>query len=159
MKKIFILYLFSLITSLTFGMVLTATDGNFFIAFALATALGMFAGLINGLLVTKIGIPSIVATIGTLFFWRGLVNVISQGSGVAIVDVADGTWHHTLFVEKLFGLIPAQFIWFIVLTALMQWVYRYHKFGNHIHFVGDNKDSSQMMGINVDNIKLLLLYN
>ena len=35
------------ITSLTFGMSLTATDGNFFIAFALATALGMFAGLIN----------------------------------------------------------------------------------------------------------------
>ena len=130
-------------------------SSNFFIAFALASALGMFAGLINGLLVTKIGIPSIVATIGTLYFWRGLVNVISQGSGVAIVDVADGTWHHTLFVEKLFGLIPAQFIWFIVLTALMQWVYRYHKFGNHIHFVGDNKDSSQMMGINVDNIKII----
>ena len=143
------------ITSLTFGLVLTATDGNFFIAFALASALGMFAGLINGLLVTKIGIPSIVATIGTLYFWRGLVNVVSQGSGVAIVDVADGTWHHTLFVEKLFGLIPAQFIWFIALTALMQWVYRYHKFGNHIHFVGDNKDSSQMMGINVDNIKII----
>ncbi len=68
------------------------------------------------------------------------------------MDVADGTWHHTLFVEKLFGLVPAQFIWFIVLTALMQWVYRYHKFGNHIHFVGDNKDSSQMMGINVDKL-------
>ena len=49
-------------------MLLTSTDGNFFISFALATALGMFAGLINGLLVTKIGIPSIVATIGTLFF-------------------------------------------------------------------------------------------
>ena len=48
------------ITSLTFGMVLTATDGNFFIAFALATALGMFAGLINGLLVTKIGIPQLM---------------------------------------------------------------------------------------------------
>ena len=76
------------ITSLTFGMLLTATDGNFFIAFLLATSLGMFAGLINGLLVTKIGIPSIVATIGTLFFWRGLVNVISQGSGIAIVDLS-----------------------------------------------------------------------
>ena len=129
------------ITSLTFGMVLTGTDGNFFIAFVLATSLGMFAGLINGLLVTKIGIPSIVATIGTLFFWRGLVNVVSQGSGIAIVDVADGTWHHTLFVEKIFGKIPAQFVWFIVLTAMMQWIYRYHKFGNLIHFVGDNKAS------------------
>ena len=82
------------ITSLTFGLILTATDGNFFIAFVLASALGMFAGLINGLLVTKIGIPSIVATIGTLYFWRGLVNVISQGSGVAIVDVAAVSYTH-----------------------------------------------------------------
>ena len=37
----------------------------------------------------------------------------------------------------------------------MQWIYRYHKFGNHIHFVGDNKASSQMMGINVDNVKII----
>ena len=143
------------ITSLTFAMILTAPWGNFFIAFTLATALGMFAGYINGLLVTKIGIPSIVATIGTLYFWRGLVNVVSQGSGVAIVDAADDTWHHALFVEKIFGYIPAQFVWFVVLTALMHWIYRYHKFGNHIHFVGDNKDSSQMMGINVDNVKII----
>ena len=35
------------------------------------------------------------------------------------------------------------------------WVYRYHKFGNHIHFVGDNKASAQMMGINVDNVKII----
>jgi simple sugar transport system permease protein len=143
------------ITSLTFGMLLTATNGNFFIAFSLSAALGMFAGLINGLLVTKIGIPSIVATIGTLFFWRGLVNVVAQGSGIAIVDVAENTWPHTFFVEKIFGYIPAQFVWFVVLTILMQWIYRYHKFGNHLHFVGDNKASSIMMGINVDNVKII----
>ena len=143
------------ITSLTFGMVLTGTEGNFFLAFLASMSLGMFAGLINGLLVTKIGIPSIVATIGTLFFWRGLVNVVAQGSGIAIVDVAEYTWHHTLFVSKVFGSIPAQFIWFLVLTLMMQWIYRYHKFGNHIHFVGDDKASAQMMGINVDNVKII----
>jgi simple sugar transport system permease protein len=143
------------ITSLTFGMVLTGTEGNFFLAFLASMSLGMFAGLINGLLVTKIGIPSIVATIGTLFFWRGLVNVVAQGSGIAIVDVDEYTWHHTLFVSKVFGSIPAQFIWFLVLTLMMQWIYRYHKFGNHIHFVGDNKASAQMMGINVDNVKII----
>ena len=143
------------ITSLTFGMILTSTEGNFFLAFLASMSLGMFAGLINGLLVTKIGIPSIVATIGTLFFWRGLVNVVAQGSGIAIVDVAEYTWHHELFVSKAFGYIPAQFIWFLALTLLMQWIYRYHKYGNHIHFVGDNKESSQMMGINVDNVKII----
>ena len=80
-------------------MLLTGTDGNFFISFA-RNCTWYVCWSINGLLVTKIGIPSIVATIGTLFFWRGLVNVISQGSGIAIVDEADGTWHHTIFVDN-----------------------------------------------------------
>ena len=41
------------------------------------------------------------------------------------------------------------------MILMMQWIYRYHKFGNHIHFVGDNKASAQMMGINVDNVKII----
>ena len=76
------------ITSLTFGMLLTSTDGNFFISFALATALGMFAGLVNGLLVTKIGIPSIVATIGTLFFWRGFAYEVLKEYQEATKDLS-----------------------------------------------------------------------
>ena len=92
------------------------------------------------------------------------VDLYSPGSTTAsafryvltVVAVKAGLiFSSTLFVEKLFDKIPAQFIWFIVLTGLMQWVYRYHKFGNHIHFVGDNKASSQMMGINVDNVKII----
>ena len=74
-------------------MLLTGTDGNFFISFALQLHLECLL-VSKWSFVTKIGIPSIVATIGTLFFWRGLVNVISQGSGIAIVEEADGTWHH-----------------------------------------------------------------
>jgi simple sugar transport system permease protein len=127
---------------------------GFWPAFVVCIATGAFAGLINGLMVTKIGIPSIVATIGMMFFWRGSVNVLAQGKGAAIVS-ANETWHHTLFAGRLFGMIPAQFIWFVAIAILLGLIYRYHRFGNHVHFVGDNAKSAQMLGINVDRVKIL----
>ena len=36
---------------------------------------GLAAGALNGILVNRVRIPSLVATIGTMFFWRGMVNV------------------------------------------------------------------------------------
>ena len=59
------------------------TDPNLTILAAMLACLGtgLGAGLLNGLIVNKIRIPSLVATIGTMFFWRGMVNVCGQGFG------------------------------------------------------------------------------
>jgi len=141
------------LTSFLFGTILVDT-GSFWLAFSVCIGAGMLAGLINGLMVTKIGIPSIVSTIAMLFLWRGLVNVLAQGKGVSIT-IAEGTWHHSLFVGRLFGVIPAQFLWFISIALLLGLIYRRHRLGNHIHFVGDNAASAQMMGIPVDRVKIL----
>ena len=122
------------ITSLIFGLVLVETE-SFFIAFILSVSVGMFAGLINGLLVTKVGIPSIVATIGTMFFWRGLVNVIAKGKGIAITLV-EGSLHHKIFVGRLFGYIPAQFIWFIITAIVIGVIYRNPYFWQSCPFRG-----------------------
>jgi simple sugar transport system permease protein len=127
---------------------------GFPLAFIVCIATGAFAGLINGIMVAKIGIPSIVATIAMMFFWRGLVNVLAQGKGAAIVS-ANEAWHHALFVGRLFEVIPAQFLWFIAFAIVLGLIYRYHRFGNHVHFVGDNPRSAQMMGINVDRVKII----
>ena len=141
------------ITSYLFGVTLVATD-NFVLAVAVCLAAGTVAGLINGLLVAKVGIPSIVATLGMQFLWRGLVNMLAQGKGIAITAV-DGTWHHALFVGRLFGLIPAQFVWFIGIALFVGLIYRRHRFGNHVHFVGDNEASARMMGIDADRVRII----
>ena len=57
---------------------------SFIIALVLCLGTGALLGLINGLLVTKVRIPSIVATIGTMFLWSGLVNVVTEGHGIPI---------------------------------------------------------------------------
>lgn len=114
---------------------------------------GMACGAINGLLITRIGVPSIVATIGTMFLWRGLVNVLAQGKGIPLVEMRD-TFAHSVLVGRLGGNIPMQFVWFSFIALLMITIYRRHIFGSHVLFVGDNKDSAKMMGIRSDRVRM-----
>ena len=116
---------------------------------------GLFAGALNGILVNKVRIPSLVATIGTMFFWRGLVNVCGQGFGLSLVEVSE-TVLFSAFVGRLGGLIPAQAIWMVVLTAGFWVLLRRHRFGSHILLVGDNVESARMMGIRVERTKMIV---
>lgn len=126
---------------------------SFLLALLLCLATGALIGLINGLLVTKLGIPSIVATIGTMFLWSGLVNVVTEGRGIPISQITASPLH-SLFVGELFGLIPAQFLWFVGGSIAMGLVYKRHRFGSHVLFIGDNAESARMMGIHVDRVKI-----
>ncbi len=127
---------------------------SFIIALVLCLGTGALLGLINGLLVTKVGIPSIVATIGTMFLWSGLVNVVTEGHGIPISTITSNPLH-SLFVGEVFGQIPAQFLWFVGGSILMGVAYKRHRFGSHVLFIGDNAASARMMGIHVDMVKIL----
>ena len=141
------------LAGLAFGAVYL-TMQSFVLAFIVCLAVGSVAGLINGLLVTKIGIPSIVATIGTMFLWRGLVVLLTQGKGVPLAQIVNDPLNK-VFVGQLFGEVPMQFVWFVACSIGLGVVYRRHRFGSHVLFVGDNSDSARMMGINVDRVKIL----
>ena len=116
---------------------------------------GLAAGALNGILVNKVRIPSLVATIGTMFFWRGMVNVCGQGFGLSLVPVSE-TVLFKVFAGRLGGLIPAQAIWLVVLAAVFWFVLRRHRFGSHVLIVGDNVESARMMGIRVERIKTIV---
>jgi simple sugar transport system permease protein len=118
-------------------------------------ATGIFAGFMNGILVLKTRIPSLVATIGTMFFWRGLVNVAGQGFGETLVPLKE-TVLFKIFVGRLGGVLPAQAIWFLVLSVLFWLALKRHRFGAHVLIVGDNVQSAQMMGIRVTRIKMIV---
>ena len=64
------------LSALIFGKVFMLTD-NIWLAVLVCLAVGLAAGALNALLIVRVGIPSLVATIGTMFFFRGMVNVIA----------------------------------------------------------------------------------
>jgi simple sugar transport system permease protein len=135
--------------------------GNIELAFVLCMICGLAAGTFNGVLVTKFHIPSLVATLGASFFWRGSEIVLSGGWGV-ILSPAENTPFRQIMVGRLGGMgiagqgIPAQAIWFVLLTIVFWIVLNRTKFGAHIYFVGDNLEGARMMGINVDRVKILV---
>jgi simple sugar transport system permease protein len=131
-----------------------ALTGNVWLAFVACIVSGIVAGLLNGAIITKIGIPSLVATIGTQFFWRGLVLAIRGGNGQSLV-ASKNTGLDALLVGRLFGLIPAQFIWSIVFAIAVWFLLNRTRFGAHVYLTGDNEDSARLMGVGVDRVKTL----
>jgi len=121
------------------------------IIFGLLAGLG--AGFLNGVLVTKLGIPSLIATIGTLFMWRGVVLVVTQGFSIPLGKFKSTTIY-SLLVGRAFG-IPVQFFWAIGLVVLFWLILNRHKFGAYIYYIGDNRTAARMVGINVDRVLIM----
>jgi simple sugar transport system permease protein len=136
-----------------FDLVFTATH-SVWLGFIGCILGGIVVGLTNGLIVTKIGIPSLVATIGTQFFWRGWVYVLTNGQGLGMSDVQN-TFLYPALVGKIGGVIPMQFIWTIIFALVVWFFLNRHRFGAHVYLTGDNVDSARLMGVNVDLTKIL----
>lgn len=142
------------LSALVFGKVFMHS-GNIWLAVLVCLLFGLAAGALNSFLIVRIGIPSLVATIGTMFFYRGMVNVIAQGKGIPLVK-AKGTLVYMMSVGRIGGIIPAQAVWMLLLGIGFWLLLNRHRFGSHILFVGDNMDSSRMMGINVERVKSIV---
>jgi simple sugar transport system permease protein len=130
----------------TFILTYNAT-GSVALAFVGALLSGIFIGWLNGIIVVKFGIPSLVATLGTQFFWRGAVLVLSQGVSGSLIYARQSLLHPVL-VGKIGGGFPVQMLWLIVITILGWVLLNRHKFGAHIYLIGDNIKSAELMGIN-----------
>ncbi len=131
------------------------SSGIAWLALVAALTAGSLAGLINGLIVVYIGVPSIIATIGTQFFWYGLTTIIADGLALTIVDIRS-TELHSMLVGRLFGLIPMQTIWCLVLAGAFMLLLHRRAFGDNIRFIGDDSKMAQMMGVPVSRCRLQL---
>ncbi len=118
------------------------------LAAILCLVTGFLVGLLNGFIVVRMGIPSLVATIGTMFFWRGVVLVVTNGRPASLVPLK-GTVLREALVGRFADYIPAQMIWTIVVAVLVWFLLNRHRFGAHVYLIGDNRDSARLMGVNV----------
>ncbi len=123
--------------------------------FGLALVAGGLVGYLNGLLIAKVGVPSIMATLASQFFWYGITILLAGGLQLNLREVED-TVVHTVFTGRLFGVVPAQALWGLVLTVFLWFVLNRHKFGEAIMFIGDNPNVAQVMGINVEATRIKL---
>lgn len=115
-------------------------------------AAGLGAGLLNGLIVVRFGVPSLVATIGTWFFWGGIVVYGTGGNGAG-TDFAGG-FVTQLLTGRIGGYVPAEFPWMLGIAVVLWFVLNRSRFGAHVYLVGDNDQSARMMGVRTDRVRM-----
>jgi len=125
------------------------------VGFILGLASGALVGYVNGLLVARLRVPSIMATLAAQFFWYGVTILIAGGLQIDIAAVTTEVIH-TIFVGRLFGIVPMQAFWSLGLVVFFWFILNRHKFGEAIMFIGDNAEVARVMGINVEATRIKL---
>lgn len=129
-----------------------------FPAFLCALALAVVIGLVSGLFVTRLGIPSFLVTLGMLLVVRGSALWLTSGFPQRTWDAGD-QWLATLLVGdfRIGGLrIYMSLIWFILAAVLLHYVLTRTRFGNWIQATGGNPSAARNRGVPTARVKLLL---
>ncbi len=127
------------------------------LAMLVGFGIAMLVGLINGLLVTKIGISSFLVTLGMMLVVRGAGLYMS--AGFPQKTNAGSDLLRTLLVGTVqigpFAIV-AGLVWFIGLAMFLHYVLRGTRFGNWIMATGGNGRSARARGINTDAVNIQL---
>ncbi len=134
--------------AVTIGMALNA-GFSLAISCLLTLLVGMVAGCFNGILVAWLRIPAIVATLGTLGLYRGLMLLLTGGKWIEGLpeDLK------SLSTPILFSISPIG--WLIILLILaMAWLLGKTAFGRSFYATGDNLQGARQLGIRTDSIRI-----
>jgi rhamnose transport system permease protein len=114
-------------------------------------AAGALGGLMNGLLVARGGLPSLVVTLGTLALFRGLALIVLGPRGISDFPPA--------FTELGFGhvpgtLIPWPFVIFLGLALILGVVLHRTWIGRQVYAIGKNSGAARFSGVRVTRVKV-----
>ena len=121
------------------------------IAIPVVLVVGALGGLMNGLLVARGGLPSLVVTLGTLALFRGLALIILGPRGISDFPAA--------FTELGFGrvpgtLIPWPFVIFLGLALILGVVLHRTWVGRQIYAIGKNTGAARYSGVRVTRVRV-----
>lgn len=138
------------LTSVVGATAMVAT-GSIWLGVLVMIAAGGIAGLVNGVTVAYFGFPSFIATLGTMWLYRGAAYVYSGGLAVtglppSFLNLANG---HLLGIPVVVFLIVAVY-------GVCHFVLSRTTFGRHIYAIGDNKEAARLSGVGVGRLKLLV---
>ena len=135
------------------GMVVVWINAGWPVPLAIFTALVVAAGIgtVNGLLVTRLQIHSLIVTLGGLMFYRACVLAITGGFPIRL----DVEFPFLELFNFWWGPIPGTFLWFVAFIVLFTIIITSTKFGNWVYASGGGRDAANEMGVPVDRVKIM----
>ncbi|WP_124066158.1 ABC transporter permease [Clostridium sp. E02] len=120
--------------------------------------IGTIFGVINGVLVAKMGLPPFIATLGTMMLSKGIGSIITGAQSVTWKSGSDPEgWYRAIFKIKTADgmLIPTGFVLLIAAAIFMAVVLNKTRTGRYILALGSNKEATRLSGVNVDHYLMI----
>ncbi|HLJ60307.1 MAG TPA: ABC transporter permease [bacterium] len=132
---------------------LIAAQWNVWIAFVLVLAMAAAVGVVHGLITTRLGIPSFITTLATLFVLTGLSFLITSGLPV-------GYFQQTAFRSLLGGnlgnaALAAPFVWMFVFGVTFWFIHGFTQYGNWTTAAGARGGAARALGVPVATVKTI----
>ncbi len=123
------------------------------VAMLAGLGVGTLVGLVDGLLITRGGLPPFIATLGTLSIGRGFVYALTKGYPVTVpYDYHEFIWLGQGYIWT----IPVPVVMMVMLTLLGTIFLGFTTYGRYIYAVGGNPEAARLAGIPVERVKLLV---
>jgi ribose/xylose/arabinose/galactoside ABC-type transport system permease subunit len=140
------------LASLIVALMLRTTESIALSVFV-GLSFGMLTGALNGFLITGLGVPAFLVTLGMMGIVKGFAMWITATTAIPIM---------VEFYNLVFGLgtvfgIPILFLWTLVALAIGLFVMNYTTFGKKALAVGGNEVAARYSGVNVRNIKVIAM--
>ena len=137
-------------------------------AVLICLAMGAFVGLVNGLLVVKMRVPDLLATLGMMFFLVGAQRIPTEGRSISTgMSLPDGSVANGKFSEAFLALgrhridfiapnlVPLSVI-FLIAIAIGVWVFlETTRHGRLMYAIGSNQQAASLAGANVNRYKIV----
>ena len=97
-------------------------------AFLIVMMLGVAIGFLHAILVTKVKIPSLIVTLGSLFIFRGIIYLITQGYALAMVEELRNTTIIKIFGSGSLGDFSISIFWLLIITIVFMIILVYAQY-------------------------------
>jgi len=119
--------------------------------------IAMLFGLMNGVMIAKLGLPPFIATLGSQMISMGIGSIITkvQAQTWPAASAEIGGWFKKALVRtKVFDAIPIGAIWLLVFFIIASLILHKSKFGRYLYAIGSNEEAARLSGINTSNWKI-----
>lgn len=114
----------------------------------LAVAIGVLAGALNGLLVSRVKIPPILVTLGTFELFTGIAIVITGGRPKSGLPMQ----YSELVAGKAFGVIPVQLLIFVAAALVVAFLMNRTSYGTKLYMLGTNPTAAVFSGLRTNRL-------
>lgn len=128
------------------------TAGNIVVAIVACLVTGILCGALNGLIIAKANIPPLVTTLATFSLYTGISKSVA-GSHIFSTFPEGMTF---LITHRLFGIIPYQFVLFLVLAAIFAFAFNRTRYGRYLRGMGYNEQTIKFSGVNIARVKFAI---